>query len=86
MSKANLNANKRMSTIFAGSMLYLFPYNCKCMNDCLFISKLSDYFPKPYPNEQAARAANVGKESLKIIYYISTVINGMFEHQCHLLF
>lgn len=28
----------------------------------LLLFQLSDGFPKPYPNEQAARAANVGKK------------------------
>lgn len=43
----------------------------------LLLFQLSDGFPKPYPNEQAARAANVGKKcdmemnTLCYITYIS---------------
>ena len=34
-----------------------------CKTHCC-IFQLSDSFPKPYPNEQAARAANAGKKCL----------------------
>ena len=45
-----------------GKVGHIERYNCCDVNDgSLFSYQLSDRFPEPYPNEEAARFANTGK-------------------------
>lgn len=44
--------------------------------------KLSDYFPNPYPNEEAARAANNGAFPPDLSYIVSARHGGMYYLDC----
>lgn len=44
--------------------------------------KLSDYFPNPYPNEEAARAANNGAFPPDLSYIVSARHGGM-KMECY---